>query len=424
MKTGILSVLFFLVLVFSAAPAAADTLTLPADLKAVEAEAFYGDTSIDSVILPEGVVSIGAKAFADSSLSEITLPSTVTAIAEDAFDSCSLKTVKAASGSYAYGWMRDRGWIAEYRALLVGEQRFIKFNNIADLDAGYSLSDKEQRNVGDVRNFTAELKNIAGLRGETIRVTQKINLSAFDVQSAITNTFADTRDQDTSIFFIATHGNSDGDGDLMMAFTGELRNRAQVEAYRDNRFLSFAALASWLKASVKGRVIVILESCGAGSSIYEDTPNSKGLVTQRNKLEKAAAEKFVQKAVSAFRKADPGVLLSPEAADEIAPNSTGDLRLPKFYVLAAAQHHEDSWGWETQEEESSFNFFTKWLIEGMGVKGDSPADTTGDNSLSLKELYTYVKKYDNYPFNYQGITYYQHVQAYPQDSTANLLKLK
>lgn len=41
----------------------AETVTLPASLKAVEDEAFYGDASITEVNLPDGLESIGSKAF-------------------------------------------------------------------------------------------------------------------------------------------------------------------------------------------------------------------------------------------------------------------------------------------------------------------------------------------------------------------------
>ena len=54
--------------------AQAATLTLPADTKVIEEEAFYGDTSLDEVVLPEGIERIGERAFANSSLRKINLP--------------------------------------------------------------------------------------------------------------------------------------------------------------------------------------------------------------------------------------------------------------------------------------------------------------------------------------------------------------
>ena len=112
----------------------------------------------------------------------------------------------------------------------------------------------------------------------------------------------------------------------------------------------------------------------------------------------------------AFEKADPGIVES---------NSTGDLRTSKFYVLAAARHHELSWGTEGGNPQ---NFFTTWLVEGVGSIGNSPADTSPkDGKVNLTELFNYIKKVgDDYPFESQDGTYYQHVQRYPAGSKYNL----
>ena len=66
--------------------ALASTLIIPAGTKNIEEEAFYGDTSLDEVVLPEGVEEIGERAFGDSSLQKINLPDTLTDIADNAID--------------------------------------------------------------------------------------------------------------------------------------------------------------------------------------------------------------------------------------------------------------------------------------------------------------------------------------------------
>ena len=68
--------------------AQAATLTLPADTKVIEEEAFYGDTSLDEVVLPEGIERIGERAFANSSLRKINLPDSLQYVADNAFDNC------------------------------------------------------------------------------------------------------------------------------------------------------------------------------------------------------------------------------------------------------------------------------------------------------------------------------------------------
>lgn len=86
-------------------------LNMPAALKIIDEEAFYGDTSIDKVVLSDKVKEIRARAFANSTLSEINLPDSLTFIAEDAFDGSDKVTVTAPAGSYAYQWAVDHDYI-------------------------------------------------------------------------------------------------------------------------------------------------------------------------------------------------------------------------------------------------------------------------------------------------------------------------
>ena len=95
----------------SGGAALADELVLPAELTAIEKEAFYADASLETVILPEGVLNIGARAFADSSLQRINLPASVAFIADDAFGGLEQLEVTAVEGTYAYQWAVDNGFI-------------------------------------------------------------------------------------------------------------------------------------------------------------------------------------------------------------------------------------------------------------------------------------------------------------------------
>ena len=72
--------------------------------------------------------------------------------------------------------------------------------------------------------------------------------------------------------------------------------------------------------------------------------------------------------------------------------------------------------------ESSYNYFTMWLTEGIGTSGDMPADTDGNGKTTLNELYQYISDVgDNYPFRDGGV-YYQHVQVYPANSSYVLFR--
>ena len=92
-------------------PAFADTLTLPASLTVIEEEAFYGDTSLSSVVLPEGLKEIKAGAFASSTISAINLPSTLESIDDTALPAPGTIQVTAEKGTWSYGWAVEKGYI-------------------------------------------------------------------------------------------------------------------------------------------------------------------------------------------------------------------------------------------------------------------------------------------------------------------------
>ncbi|MBR3796612.1 MAG: leucine-rich repeat domain-containing protein [Clostridia bacterium] len=98
-------ILCLLLCLSSAAYAAEGVLTLPRSLSSVADEAFMGDDSLTSVVIPAGATRIGARAFAScGNLTEVTIPYTVNEIADDAFLGCHKVVVTALEGSYAWDW--------------------------------------------------------------------------------------------------------------------------------------------------------------------------------------------------------------------------------------------------------------------------------------------------------------------------------
>ena len=91
------------------------TMKLPDDFKIIDVRAFYGDTSIDHVVLPAGVTEIRALAFANSSLKSINLPDSLTFIAYDAFQGSTLKNVYVTDDKdiYAHQWAATLGYITD-----------------------------------------------------------------------------------------------------------------------------------------------------------------------------------------------------------------------------------------------------------------------------------------------------------------------
>ena len=268
-----------------------------------------------------------------------------------------------------------------YRALLIGEEDFSGDNDCA-------------RNRGDVSAMTNMLKNVTGPDGGNYSITRRYNLSAKQVLWAISKAFADADEDDVSLFFIATHGDVDESGD----FAGAL----SMSPYG---YLMLKDLADALQA-VPGKVIVILESCGSGAAVYANGGSSD----KKTLFEafKRRTEAFDAAVIEAFARADGAAIQA----------NTGEFRVRnKFYVLTASRYQELSWGWESGNPETSYNYFTLWLTQGIGTSGHMLADVNKDGKATLNELYNYIANVgDNYPFRSSGQVYYQHVQVYPANS--------
>lgn len=83
---------------------------LPASTFYVDDEAFVGNSTIQSVVAPDGLQVIGTRAFADcAKLKCITLPDSVSYIAEDAFENTPDVVIFASVGSYAWQWAEEQG---------------------------------------------------------------------------------------------------------------------------------------------------------------------------------------------------------------------------------------------------------------------------------------------------------------------------
>ena len=101
----LLTLLLCLLLAFL--PAAQGQTILSERITEIRAEAFRGDTSLTHLTLPEGILSIGERAFADSGLREIILPHTLEAIADNAFENCEGLIALVSANSYAHQYCID-----------------------------------------------------------------------------------------------------------------------------------------------------------------------------------------------------------------------------------------------------------------------------------------------------------------------------
>ena len=208
-----------------------------------------------------------------------------------------------------------------YRALLIGEENF----------SGQSVC---TRNRGDVTAMTNMLNSITGPAGGSFSIIKKYDLSASQVLSAVKNAFSGADDDDVSLFFIATHGDVDYTGD----YAGAL-------AMSPSGSLLLKDLANALNA-VPGKVIVVLESCGAGAAVYPNGGNSNNDGKALYEDIKRRATQFDEAVIRAFSGADPGIVVTLQPNDVQA--NTGEFRVDnKFYVLTASRYQELSWGMES-----------------------------------------------------------------------------
>ncbi|MCR5843962.1 MAG: leucine-rich repeat domain-containing protein [Oscillospiraceae bacterium] len=120
----------------------ADAQILPTNLLTIDANAFYGDSSLEEIVVPEGMETIGEKAFAYSGLKHIYLPETVSSIAKNAFLGCDGLTIYCPANSYArsfadehsIAWLDISGYasvIEKYREAYVSGNANATYNNEA-----------------------------------------------------------------------------------------------------------------------------------------------------------------------------------------------------------------------------------------------------------------------------------------------------
>ena len=111
-KRFVLAVMFVFFLSLWLVPSAlADVLMIPAEVQEIEEEAFYGNQSLDEVVLPGNIKRIESKAFSKSSVKKVNLPDSIEFIADDAFDSGADINMTANPGTTAYAWAVEHGYI-------------------------------------------------------------------------------------------------------------------------------------------------------------------------------------------------------------------------------------------------------------------------------------------------------------------------
>lgn len=83
-------------------------MIIPKGRNEIIAQEFAGDISVERVVIPDGVISIGERAFEDCPmLNEVVIPNSVTSIGEHAFDGCRYISIRVHKGSYAEEYAKE-----------------------------------------------------------------------------------------------------------------------------------------------------------------------------------------------------------------------------------------------------------------------------------------------------------------------------
>ena len=186
--------------------------------------------------------------------------------------------------------------------------------------------------------------------------------TASGMDSSIRSWFSGSRPEDTCLVYYSGHG---------ITSTGALCG-VSGDAYHP------ATMRNTLLSCTKGKVIVILDSCGSGAGVYANS---------------GSAKEFTNAVMQAFH----GYLMSNVAAN------TGELLHNRFAVLAACEYGATSQEGYIVEKNGSLyqgygGVFTYSLVRSMGCSypegsfgGKFSSDSNGDGKLSLQEAYNGIK---------------------------------
>ncbi len=205
---------------------------------------------------------------------------------------------------------------------------------------------------------------LANAVSDSYSVQVRKDCTAGQILGAIGSAYSGAKDTDISLFYFCGHGLIYND-DPQHPETGSLCGI-------DDAWVTPAQLAGALSA-VPGKVIVILQTCHAGSMIGNDLRQSGETgISAITKAQKNAFRKYkLKKALPNF----------------------GELATEKFIVLGACRSNEESLG-------GSYGTALMMAISealgcgmtGGAYSGNPPADGNGDKVITLGECWQYVAR--------------------------------
>lgn len=273
-----------------------------------------------------------------------------------------LITAQSSSGQSAQMYIRAVGAKPVRRALLLSEQRY----------------DDGRVRTGAVNTVQGLSDTLCALRyrtGTAFSVTVRVDSTEQTLRRAIETTFADTQQDDVSLFYISCHGEMvDGEPALLL---------------HDGSSLNVRRLEEMLRC-VQGQVVVLLDFCQSGAFIGA-----------------AAAQIYAEAAVRAF--------------------TNSALLNGKYLVLASCGADEDSYRISDTEKTNEANMstvFARALCEGLGWDLDRDrsvslrADTDRDGIVTFTELWLYTRRRVYHHLSGTGVS--QTVMAWPEIDESSL----
>ena len=261
-----------------------------------------------------------------------------------------------------------------YRALLVSEQSY-----------PFSANPERKGSENSARALKSLLES-GRFESAAYVVGLQCDLSRAELIAEIRSAFRDATEQDVSLLYITCHG----------SYTGGM----SFLELSDGSSLSARDLERELRA-IPGTVVVLIDCCGSGGAIG------------------ASSDRI------AFAKGITGAF------------SGAAIRGSKYKVLASAGMDEDSFRIAFNEDADSgvmATVFARALCDGAGwnidlnARGTMGADRNYDGSITLDELYLYMRGRVNWYLEIaSGLTgenYSQSVQVYPEGDPFVLFERK
>lgn len=211
-----------------------------------------------------------------------------------------------------------------------------------------------------------------------------------EIISIVNSAFRDATENDISLFYYSGHG---------VMQSGDYYSGALLTV--DYKYIPIQELAALL-SGIPGKVIVILDSCGSGAAIYDESASDNKEASPSDRVSECfSPELFNEDVIRAF-----------SCNGNEKQVKSGELANEKFYVLTSSGYEEasvtslasDIWG----------GVLTRGITASAGMDYNTfvweaamPGDVDGNSILTFDECYQFCTEQ-------AGIV--QNIGVYPQNS--------